>query len=86
MKKIPYRMCIVTHEKYPKYELIRIVKDKDGNVFVDETGKLNGRGVYLKKDIEVLNKAKKTKILEKQLDVTIPNNVIEKLESLIGEE
>lgn len=84
MKKIPYRMCIVTREKYPKRELIRIVRDKDGNVSVDETGKLNGRGVYLKKDSEVLAKAKKSKIIDRQLEITIPDSIYEELESSIG--
>ena len=57
-RKIPMRMCVVTREKYPKKELIRIVRTEDG-IKVDETGKLNGRGAYLKKDLEVFEKAKK---------------------------
>ena len=55
-KKIPMRTCIVTREKLPKKELVRIVRNKDGEVFVDETGKQNGRGVYLKKEINVIIK------------------------------
>ena len=58
MKKIPMRSCIVTKEKLPKYELIRVVRTPEGNVIVDETGKANGRGAYLKKDLEVFEKAK----------------------------
>ena len=53
VKKIPMRTCVVTREKYEKRELLRIVKDKDGNLSVDETGKMNGRGAYIKKDEEV---------------------------------
>ena len=49
MKKIPMRSCIVTKEKLPKKELIRVVRTPEGNVIVDETGKANGRGAYLKK-------------------------------------
>ena len=59
-KKIPMRTCIVTKEKLPKNKLIRIVRTPDLNIVIDETGKQNGRGAYLKKDIEVYEKAKKT--------------------------
>ena len=58
MKKIPMRSCIVTLEKCEKKDLIRVVKNKDGEVFIDLTGKANGRGAYLKKDIEVIKKCK----------------------------
>jgi len=68
-RKIPMRMCVVTREKLPKAELIRIVKTEEG-VVVDSTGKKNGRGAYLKKDKEVINKAKQNKILEKQLEIS----------------
>lgn len=78
-KKIPMRTCVVTHEKYEKKELIRIVRNSDGNVFVDETGKMNGRGAYLKKDIEVIKKAQKTKVLDKILDVNVEDSVFEEL-------
>jgi len=54
MKKIPLRRCVVTKEQLPKKELLRIVRDKDGNINVDTTSKANGRGTYIKKDLEVL--------------------------------
>ena len=60
-KKIPMRSCVVTREKLPKKELLRIVKMPDGKIVADETGKLNGRGAYIKKDITVLEKVKKVK-------------------------
>lgn len=85
MKKIPYRMCIVTREKFPKKELIRVVKDKDNNIFVDEVGKANGRGVYLKKDIDVINKAIKNKSIDRALEVSIPDTIYEKLKSIVEE-
>jgi predicted RNA-binding protein YlxR (DUF448 family) len=50
-------MCVVTREKLEKKDLIRIVKNKDGEIFIDLTGKANGKGVYLKKDLEVILKA-----------------------------
>lgn len=76
-KKIPMRTCVVTKEKCEKRDLLRIVRTPDGNIVVDITGKVNGRGAYLKKDIEVINKAEKTKILERILEVNIPNEVYE---------
>ena len=82
-KKIPMRTCIVTKESIPKKELIRVVRDKEGNVLVDISGKQNGRGAYLKKDIDVIKKAEKSKILERVLGVSIPNSIYEELENLI---
>ena len=70
-KKIPMRSCVVTGEKLPKRELLRIVRTTDGTVVCDLSGKINGRGAYIKKDVDVLEKAKKTKILEKRLECTI---------------
>lgn len=82
-KKIPMRTCIVSREKLPKQELVRIVRNKEGEVFVDLTGKQNGRGVYLKKDLEVVNKAKSTKVLNKSLECDVPDSVFEELENLL---
>lgn len=81
-RKIPMRMCVVTKEKYPKKDLIRIVKTSNG-VIVDESGKVNGHGAYLKRDKEVFDKAYKTKILEKILEVEIPEEVFIELNKLI---
>ena len=83
VKKIPMRSCVVTKEKLPKQELIRIVKDKDNNVFIDLTGKANGRGIYLKKDIEVIKKAKQTKILNKLLETEINDEIFLELEKIL---
>lgn len=83
MKKIPLRSCIVTKEKLPKKDLLRIVKDKEGNISVDITGKMNGRGAYIKKDIEVLEKAKDKKILSKALEIEIPESVYKEIENII---
>ena len=83
VKKIPMRTCVVTHEKYDKRDLFRVVKDNTGRVFVDETGKANGRGAYLKKDLDVIEKAKKTKVLEVHLNVNISEEIYEELKSKI---
>lgn len=85
MKKIPMRSCVVTLEKLPKKELIRVVKTKEGNVIVDVTGKANGRGAYLKKDIEIFEKARKSKILNKKLEVEVPDSIYDELKSIVGE-
>jgi len=78
-KKIPMRTCVITHEKYPKKELIRVVRTPEGNVVVDETGKQNGRGAYLKKDKEVIEKARTSKTLERHLEVKIEDNIYDEL-------
>lgn len=83
-KKIPMRTCIVTHEKLPKKELVRVVRTPLGEVEIDLNGKMNGRGAYLKKDKEVFLKAKKTKILEKHLEVKVDDRVYEELINLIN--
>ena len=79
IKKIPQRTCVVTHEKLDKKDLFRVVRNKDGEVFIDETGKMNGRGAYLKKDKEVIEKARKNKTLEKHLEVTIEDKIYDEL-------
>lgn len=85
MKKIPMRMCVVTREKCEKRNLIRVVKNKEGEVLVDLTGKMNGRGAYIKKDVEVLNKARKNKILERTLEINISDALYDELEKIINE-
>lgn len=82
-RRIPLRTCVVTKEQFPKQELLRIVRDKEGNVTVDETGKANGRGAYIKKDLEVLEKAKKTKILERKLECNIEESLYEEIKNII---
>ena len=79
MKKIPERTCVVTREKYPKKELIRVVRTPEGSVVVDETGKQNGRGAYLKKDKETILKAKSSKVLERHLEVEIKDEIYDEL-------
>ena len=83
-RKIPMRSCVITKEKLPKNELLRIVKDPNGMVIVDTTGKINGRGAYIKKDKEVLDKAKKSKILERILEVPLSEEVYLEIEKIIN--
>ena len=83
IKKIPMRSCVVTREKLPKGELIRVVRTPEGNVIVDVTGKANGRGAYLKKDLSVFEKAYKSKVLNKILEVDVPDSVFDDLRKLV---
>lgn len=83
MKKIPLRTCVITKEKLPKQELIRVVRTPEGNIIVDVTGKQNGRGAYLKKDLEVFKKAQKNKVLNKILETEVTDEVFTELEKLI---
>ena len=83
MKKIPLRRCVVTKEGLPKNELLRIVKNKENEVFVDLTGKANGRGAYIKKDVNVLKIARNKKTLERALEVQISNEIYEEMEKVI---
>lgn len=83
IKKIPLRTCVITKELLPKKDLLRIVKNKENQVAIDLTGKLNGRGAYIKKDIEVLEKAIKTKILDKKLETTIPDEIYEEIRNIL---
>lgn len=83
VKKIPIRSCIVTKAKLPKQELIRVVRTPNQEVIVDLTGKANGRGAYLKKDLEVFEKAKKSKILDRILEIEVKEEIYEQLKNLI---
>ena len=82
-KKIPLRTCVITREKCEKKDLIRVVKNNKDEIMVDITGKQNGRGAYIKKDLEVLNKAIKTKALEKHLDCKIDDKIYEEIKNII---
>lgn len=85
VKKVPMRTCVVTKEVYPKKELIRVAATKDGVVSVDPTGKAHGRGAYLKLDKAVILKAKKHKILDRKLEVDIPDEIYDALLELVDE-
>ncbi|WP_079709485.1 RNase P modulator RnpM [Paraliobacillus ryukyuensis] len=82
-KKIPLRKCVITQEMKPKQSLIRIVRTKEGEVFVDPSGKKNGRGTYISKDLTVLQQAKKSNALDRQLQTKIDDSIYEQLEQVI---
>ena len=79
IKKIPQRTCVVTHEKLDKKDLFRIVRNNEKEIFIDDTGRMNGRGAYLKKDKEVIELARKNKALEHHLEVNIPDSIYDEL-------
>ena len=83
IKKIPLRKCVVTQERLPKKDLLRIVKNSDNEVFVDLSSKAHGRGAYIKKRIEVLDLAIKNKSLERALECEIPLSVYERIRKVI---
>ncbi len=84
MKKIPMRRCVATQESCPKKELLRIVRTPEGNVEIDLTGKRNGKGAYLKKDLEALKIAKQKKALNRALEVEIPEEIYKQIEDIIN--
>ena len=86
MRKIPLRKCLATGEQLPKQQLIRIVRNKEGQVAVDPTGKMNGRGAYLKRSHEAFVLAKKKKVLARALQVEIPEEIFVELEKFRNNE
>ncbi len=84
-KKIPQRQCMGCRERKAKRELIRVVRTTDGNVCLDFSGKLNGRGAYLCQNPECLQKAQKSKALERSLEVPIPDEVYQRLAKEMGQ-
>lgn len=83
MKKQPERTCMGCNEKKNKNELIRIVKNKENQISVDKTGKLEGRGAYICNNLNCLEKLIKTKRLEKIFDMKISDEIYEKLRGVI---
>ena len=79
-KKIPQRQCMGCRERKAKRELIRVVRMTDGNVSLDFSGKLNGRGAYICPQPACLAKARKARSLERSLEVPIPEEVYDRLE------
>lgn len=79
-KKIPQRQCMGCRERKNKREMLRVVRGTDGNVSLDFGGKLNGRGAYVCPNPECLKKARKTRALERCLEVDIPQEVYDRME------
>lgn len=78
-RKTPFRKCIGCNENKPKKNLLRIVKDKDGNVSVDVIGKASGRGAYICNNIECLEKVRKGNKLSRALKIRISDEIYENI-------
>ena len=83
-KKIPIRRCVGCGEGKPKKELVRVVRSAVGEVNLDLTGRMPGRGAYLCRDTECLRKARKARRLEKEFSQAIPDEVYDRLEKELG--
>lgn len=86
MRKIPMRKCVVTQERFPKKDLIRVVRTPEKTVEIDLIGKKNGHGAYISKSLDTLALAKKNKALQRALEIEIPEEVYQELESIITNE
>ncbi len=84
-KKTPFRKCLGCQEMKEKKELIRVVKDQDGNFSIDPTGKKNGRGAYICKNMECLDKAIRNKGLERSFKMSVPEEVAQLLRKELEE-
>lgn len=82
-KKVPLRTCVVTKEQMPKKDLIRVCATKEGLVSIDLKGKAPGRGAYVTLSKTVIEKARKTKALDKKLEVTVPDDIYDALLGLV---
>ncbi len=86
MKKTPKRMCVVCRQMFDKTDLIRVVKTPTGEILIDKSGRLNGRGAYICKNEECINNAKKRKSFERAFEINaIDEELFEKLRSNIIE-
>ena len=85
VKKVPMRQCLALNESFPKSELFRIVRTPEGQVLVDLKGKVNGRGAYISKSKKAIEVARKKKILDKKLEIAVPEEIYEQLLEIIGE-
>ncbi|MDD4000003.1 MAG: YlxR family protein [Bacilli bacterium] len=84
-KRIPLRKCVATNEQHPKGEMFRVVRTNEGEILIDLTGKVRGRGAYLSKSKAAINKAKKKKILDRHLEVAVPDEVYDELLKRLGD-
>ena len=78
------RRCLATNQSFPKKELLRIVRTPEGEVKVDLTGKLNGKGAYISRSNEALEIARKKKVLSRALEIEIPEEVYEEISKVIN--
>lgn len=80
IKKVPMRQCLGCNEHKPKIELLRVVRSPEGEISLDFKGKKSGRGAYLCRDVKCLRRARKSKRIDRNLEVEIPEAVWEAME------
>ena len=80
VKKIPLRRCLGCNEQKEKPQLLRVVRDPEGGVSLDFTGKKSGRGAYICRDVKCLRRARKSKRLDKNLECEIPEEIYDRME------
>jgi predicted RNA-binding protein YlxR (DUF448 family) len=86
-KKLPVRTCIACRQEFLKKDLLRIVKDKEGNFSVDKTGKANGRGAYICGKSECAKKLQKAKLLDRVFSLAVPVEIYQTItEELLGKQ
>ena len=85
MRKIPMRKCVVTQQRFPKKELIRVFRTPEKEIVVDLTGKRNGHGAYVSRSKETIELAKKNKALNRALEQDIPDEIYDQLMEIVGE-
>ena len=82
-RKMTMRTCVITDDKCLKKDLVRIVRTPDNDAVIDKEGNRNGHGAYLQLKMEVIEKAKNNKALEKALEIEIPDSIYEELENIL---
>ena len=85
-KKIPERQCLGCNEHKPKKELLRVVRTPEGEIVLDFTGKKSGRGAYICRDVACLKKARKSRRIDRALEVNVPDEVYDGMESELSDE
>ena len=84
-KKIPERQCLGCNGRKPKRDLLRVVRTPEGEILLDFTGKKSGRGAYICRDVACLRKARKTGRIDRTLNVSVPDEVWDRMESELCE-
>ncbi|WP_080146376.1 RNase P modulator RnpM [Marinilactibacillus piezotolerans] len=82
-RKIPMRKCVASNEMKPKKEMVRVVRDKEGTVSIDPTGKKNGRGAYISLDPELVKKAQQKQVLNQALNTKVDEAFYEELQEYV---
>ena len=85
VKKVPLRKCVVTLEQHPKMEMFRVVRTPENEVVIDLTGKVRGHGAYICKKKAAIEKARKKQILNRHLEIDVPDTIFDELLTLVEE-